>query len=377
MNRVLLSLLSCFLLLASCVVIDDRLLGAIAVEDKPAPAQLLTIIALDVGQGDSTLLIGPDGSAGLIDAGPPEAGLTYILPALRYYGVNHLDWITISHYDADHLGGLIEVLQGEDQTWDTEDDITVYQAVWDRGAAPFTNRYWFGHYKAELMPRGLRHTVSIGELFDLGDGASATVVLVNGIYQNGLTTHINPDEENSASVALLIEYGSFRYLTAGDLTGGGFSGQLETKDLESALGDLIGDIDVLHLNHHGSHTSTNEHYLQTLAPEYAIISAGIQNDYGHPHAEVTKRLHNNQIDTYETKNGDIVITSDGASYRITQTPFSLKKTATPAPNTPAGTAAGATGRFSPFDHSHCLLKGARTQIMTIDCHLQCSHSDFC
>jgi competence protein ComEC len=276
----------------------------------------LVISVLSVGQGDATLIIGPNGTTGLIDAGPPYSGLEHILPELRALSINALDWVIVSHYDTDHIGGLLEVLQGEDQTWDTDDDIALIGSVWDRGEAKYETTPWFGDYCDELDMRDYRNTISVGQTFSLGEGAQIKVVAVDGRYIDGSIRHLNPDEENEASIAVLIEYGDFSYLTAGDLTGGGFSGNLDKKDLETKLADLVGPVDVAHLNHHGSRTSTNDNYLDTLNPESAVISLGHDNDFGHPHEEVLERLEARNIEVYRTDNGTIHITTDGNSFEI-------------------------------------------------------------
>jgi len=105
-------------------------------------------------------------------------------------------------------------------------------------------------------------------------------------------------------------------LTAGDLTGGGFSGDLDTKDLESHLAELVGPITVVHLNHHGSRTSSNVNYLDGLLPKAAVISAGLDNDFGHPHWDVLKRLEERGIPDYRSDQGHLEITSDGNGFEI-------------------------------------------------------------
>jgi competence protein ComEC len=136
--------------------------------------------------------------------------------------------------------------------------------------------------------------------FELGDGAKARVIVVNGRYIDGRRVHLNPDEENEACIGLLIQYGTFRYFTAGDLTGGGTTGGIETKDMESIAGEIIGDIDVLHVGHHGSETSTNDTFLKEIKPEAAVISVGRDNDYHHPVRSVLRRLEAARSKVYRT-----------------------------------------------------------------------------
>ncbi len=258
-------------------------------------SEQMHIYALSVGQGDATLIVGPNGQAGLIDAGPPEAGREIILPTLRTLGIHTLSWVIISHYDADHLGGLLEVLMGEDEAWNTSDDIIVFQGIWDRGGNKLHHTPWFEAYQSTLTKQGLRQTIAADQELWLDEQVRIKVLLVAGAYADGHTIPLNADEENEASIALLVEYHNFRYLTAGDLTGGGFSGARDTKDLESYLAELTGPVDIVHLNHHGSRTSTNLYYLEQLNPQQAIISSGPNNRFQHPHSEIVDRLKTLQI----------------------------------------------------------------------------------
>lgn len=303
------------LFLTSCINPLSKIIDAINSDSK---AGSLSIYAINVGQGDATLVIGPNGRAALIDAGPPGAGLSRVLPELEDLGVATLSWILISHYDADHLGGLLELLRGKDKQWDTEDDVLVTDWVWDRGGQLFDETLWFDEYESELESRNFRRTVQVGQDLDLGDGVQVTVVLSDGKYDDGSVHPLNPDEENESSIALLIEYDKFRYLTAGDLTGGGFSGTVDTKDLETHLAEIVGPISVLHLNHHGSETSNNANYLDDLAPDAAIVSAGKNNDFDHPDEATLLRLEERGIPLHRTEDGTIQIVTDGESYDISQ-----------------------------------------------------------
>ncbi len=280
--------------------------------------QLLRIIVLDVGQGDATLVIGPSGPSRktlLLDAGPPMAGAESVLPFLKEQEIPHLDWIVATHYDADHIGGIPEVLRGPDGLSDTEDDYEPSEALLDRGDATEKVTPVYSDYLAAL-PKG-RKQAEAGLVLDLGGGATATVVVANGRFLDGRQIHLNPDEENESSIGFLIRYGDFEYFTAGDLTGGGSPGGRETKDLETFAGEIIGDIDVLHAGHHGSASSSNKVFLEITRPESAVISVGTDNDYGHPTPEVLQGLAAVGADVYRTDlAGTITIETDGRTYEI-------------------------------------------------------------
>jgi glyoxylase-like metal-dependent hydrolase (beta-lactamase superfamily II) len=102
-------------------------------ETAEPSARPLRIDILDVGQGDATLILGPNGKTMLIDAGRKGEGLGTVLPFLEAVGVNRLDWIVATHYDADHIGGITEILRGADQEIGTDDDFLPADGLIDRG----------------------------------------------------------------------------------------------------------------------------------------------------------------------------------------------------------------------------------------------------
>lgn len=290
-------------------------IGTIAGSGGSPGGKTLEIDILDVGQGDATLVRGPSGKTILIDAGKRDMGVEKVLPDFAALNVHHLDWIVATHYDADHIGGIAEVLMGADQVLGTDDDWIPREAMIDRGDFTEKATATYDDYVAIAAP--YRQEAEPGMIFDLGDGAVAEVVVVNGRYEDGRTISLQPDEENEACIGLLIAYGNFRYFTAGDLTGGGAPGGYETKDLETIAGEIIGDIDVLHVGHHGSSSSTNETFLEKTMPEEAIISVGKENDYGHPTEEVLTRLEKAGAAIYRTDQmGTIEIQTDGNGYDV-------------------------------------------------------------
>ena len=277
----------------------------------------LRIFVLDVGQGDATLVMGPgsDGRTLLIEAGPFGEGVTTVLPLLNSLGVSSLDWIVATHYDADHLGGIPEVLKGPDQVLGTDDDILPTIDLLDRGDFTDKSTSIYRDYIEIASP--FRTEATPGMQLNLGEGAFAKIIVVNGHYSDGTIIHLNPDEENEACIGLLIQYGDFRYFTAGDLTGGGSPGGYESKDMETIAGEIIGDIDVLHVGHHGSETSTNRNFLDLIKPEAAMISVGRDNDYGHPTQTALQRLDEIGASIYRTDlMGTLEIDADGNRFEI-------------------------------------------------------------
>ena len=266
-------------------------------ENKQKP---LKITFLDVGQGDSTLVMASSTETMLIDAGPPQAGRDIVLPFLEKVGVQKLKYLVATHYHDDHIGGIAEVIKGKDQVLGTDDDVIPTNGVIDRGGTYEESSPIFDEYKKIAQPH--RITVHPGDLFPVGE-ASVEVLAENGALENGSHIALEPFDENSASIVLLLTYGDFHYLHATDITGGGGDPPYQTIDVETSLAPLAGDVDVLRVAHHGSQTSTNETFLAITSPEAAVISVGDENDYGHPHDEVINRLINDDVEIYQTERG--------------------------------------------------------------------------
>ena len=245
----------------------------------------LTITVIDVGQGDSTLIQSPSGKTLLFDGGPNGRGNSIILPFLATVGIDTLDYIVASHYHSDHIGGLDEVLNV----------IPVREAVLDRGWT-----YTTLTYNSYVNAAGsFRQTLTPGQVIDLGEGVTVTAIALNGNDQLP-APYSNSSYENEYDVCLLVEYGGFDYFQAGDLTGDNGSG---SEDIESSVAPLAGDIDVYHVNHHGSNTSSNPNFLQGVQAEVAVISVG-DNGYGHPTQLVLDRLVQYGSFVYQTETGD-------------------------------------------------------------------------
>lgn len=242
--------------------------------DIPRDTSFLRITHINVGQGDSTLIEGPDRVL-LIDGGDNGMGDDRVVRVLQDYSIPVLDYVVATHPHADHVGGLDEVLERADVTG----------GVWDNGDTSTTQS--FQNYKAAAeMTTGGRHTIAPGKVFDLGGGAKATCYAANGTMIDGYQV-FDATSTNDRSVVIVVEWGAFREVIAGDL--GGYDTDT-IANVESSLDFLIGDVDVLRVSHHGSRYSTNPGWLNTLKPEVAVISNGNGNDYGHPAADTLGRL---------------------------------------------------------------------------------------
>ena len=247
----------------------------------------------------TTLLITPSWRTILIDGGGVDDGINDILPLFSRLGINYLDYLFTSHYDADHIGGIAEIIAGPDQKMETDDDI-VPSITYDNGRTPSDAGEVFGNYLNGIG--ATRQTLVAGERIDLEDGVVIDCLINNGMTADEKSLPVE-NNDNASSMGLLITYGDFRYFTAGDLTGGGLSGTSDTADLEGLVAPLIGEVDMLHVNHHGSATSSSEYFLETLRPTVSIISVGDNNDYGHPHPAVLFRLSEIFTEIYQTETG--------------------------------------------------------------------------
>lgn len=244
---------------------------------------VLSVYFFDIGQGNATLIVSPVGKTLLIDGGRDGMGRSVIVPEMQRLGLRSLDYMVATHYDSDHIGGLDEVAA-----------VFPPSVAFDGGdlILPFSppDENVFSSYLRAVG--SARRTIAPGTVLDLGGGAVATCIVVNGRLISGGSVSIlgrrdrNDQPDNSASIGLLVQYGDFDLFLAGDLTGGG----LHTTDVESTVAQLVGDVDVLQISHHGSRTSSNPTFLRRLKAEVGIIQAGRDNPFGHPSIEVTDRF---------------------------------------------------------------------------------------
>ena len=243
------------------------LLGLIAiVRPEPACPQGLEIHCIDVGQGSSELIIGPDGTTILIDGGTSSKGRDEVIPyldALFSPATAVLNYIIASHDHDDHYGGLNYII--------------------DHSGYSIDSIYHCG----DNASFGEGTQIPLGTIINLGDGARATCIGRYGEFIDGST---GATDDNNESVCLLIEYGGFDYITSGDLADN--EDELSTALIEYPPSDPYLDpaygADVIHVNHHGSDGASHSYYVNRLKHEVALINGG--TNYGHPCWTAVDRL---------------------------------------------------------------------------------------
>lgn len=242
----------------------------------------LKVHYMDVGQGDA-ILITCDGESMLIDAGDNDKG-TAVWSYLQSQGVTELRYVIGTHPDADHIGGLDVVLTKFDCDMvmmpDVESDTATYRDVVD------AMRY-----------RDYTNTLPVvREGYELGS-ATFTIVAPNGTGYSG---------DNDYSIGIKLTHGKNVFLFTGDA-----EDEAEEEMLQNGI-DLRAN--VLKIGHHGSSTSTSDAFLEAVNPEFAVISCGEDNSYGHPHAETLNKLREKGVKVFRTdEEGTIVATSDGTT----------------------------------------------------------------
>jgi len=253
----------------------------------PSEAQFLRIYYPDIEQGSSTLVVSPTGQALLVDGGtglhPTDDPVEDFINDLVDAGVvTSLDYVISTHYDEDHIGRLENVFQLV--------PLGPSVITYDRGTFGGTpSTFAYGDYSFSASFHN-RTTIDPFTVLSLGGGVTVRCYVVNGDLPNGTSEPIlsSGQFENSASVAVVVQYGDFDAWIGGDLTGNASFG---VADVEASVAPFVGDVDVYTFNHHGSRSSSNATFLNTLKAEAGINQNSVDNSHGHPNTEVVNRFH--------------------------------------------------------------------------------------
>jgi competence protein ComEC len=248
------------------------------------------VVFFDVGQADATLLHN-DGVTMLIDAGT-GAGGQMIVNYLNQAGIDTIDWLVATHAHADHIGGMVTVME--------EMEIGT---MLDSGIPHTTQTYinYLEYIDDHDIPF---HVPETGEAFGFG---SADVTVVN----SGLPG----DSLHDGSLSLYIDYEGSTFLFTGDAETAGEQRIVDSFDFGSG-------VDVLQVGHHGSDTSSRPFFLDAVNPEMAVFSYGENNRYGHPHQVVVDRFLDRGTTLYSTAvSGHIEMTASNGQVTVHTAPW--------------------------------------------------------
>ena len=242
-------------------------------------SQNLTVTFLDVGQGDAAVLQ-CGGQTMMIDGGNSKAS-SYVYSWLKKNGISYLDYMVATHPDADHIGGLSGAL-----------NYARVGTAWcpvDKGTTKTFQNFvkYLGKQNVEITIPNAGDTVSLGK------------ARVQVLGPEEVT-----EDTNNSSIVLKVTYGDTSFLFTGDAE------REEEQELLDSGYDLKST--VLKVGHHGSDSSTSYLFLRSVEPEYAVISVGAGNSYGHPTEAVLSRLRDAQVKTWRTDlQGTVTAVSDG------------------------------------------------------------------
>lgn len=250
----------------------------------------MQVTFLDVGQGDCTIVQTEDHQM-VIDTGNNNQG-GVVVDWLLAHGITELDYLVLTHPDADHIGGADDVLRAITVDTvimpDVANDTMTYDEV------------------AELIEEQQIPVIfpEVGTQYTLGD-AGFTILCPQ-------PDEVNENDLNGSSVGMKLVHGTNSFVLCGDA-----EEESENHMVETFGGSL--EADVLKCGHHGSSTATSDAFLKAVNPTWAVISCGIDNSYGHPHQEVLAKLAEDDVQVYRTDQlGTITAVSDGEEILWTQ-----------------------------------------------------------
>ena len=242
--------------------------------------QKLKVHFIDVGQGSATLFES-NGKFMLMDGGESDAS-SKVVSYLKKQGVKSLEYIVVSHYDSDHLNGVVGALN-------------VFRVKKVIGPDYETDSRVYTSFVQALNTKGIKRiSPKVGKKYKLGK-AKFTIIAPNSK---------NYSDENDASVSIRLVNGKNRFVVTGDAT---YNSEYEMLENGQNL-----SCDVYVAGHHGSSMSSSEKFLQAMKPQYTVISCGEDNSYGHPSQSTMSRLKAIGTKVFRTdEQGTIVATSNG------------------------------------------------------------------
>ena len=281
-----------------------RALGLDPITSPPLGGEFISMFVA-VRQGDGAVFVGACGETAVIDAN--RFRKDEMLGAIDTVGSRNVKWIAATHYDADHLGAIVDVA--------TAPGVSVGQ-FYDRGGPrtakdTATYRTYFDY----VTGLGKRTSLDIGEVITLCTGADQITFTVISAGTDGTAAGgAVVTEENDRGLCFHVEYWDFDMLVCSDLNGVDDGSR---TDVETPVANEVGNVEFLKVNHHGSSFSSNSHYVNTTSPRAVVISTGA-NGFGHPDATVIARwdavgdVYRTQDGSNNLVDGDVTISTTGS-----------------------------------------------------------------
>jgi len=279
---------------------------------------ILTVSFLNIGQGDATFIEGPNGNQILIDGGPGRSILRELSAVMPFYD-RSIDVVVATHADQDHVGGLPDVLNKYNVNIFMETEVAGESSSYEELEKMIVEKESIGKIKKILARRGMK--------VDLGGGAVLQILFPDR-DPSGMET-------NTSSIVARLVYGKNEFLFTGDSPKAieeylvSLEKNLKEGHLQECQGQPLNcpgpkglpltlQSDVLKAGHHGSKTSTSAEFVSAVSPEFAVISVGKDNRYGHPNQETLDALTNFSAKILRTDQlGRIIFQSDGVNLEIT------------------------------------------------------------
>ena len=272
-----------------CFVIANCILFLSLNDSKLLPDGKLSVLMIDVGQGDATLVKFPDGTTYLIDAGDVmfsyDSGERVIIPLLNYLNIEQVDAGLVSHMDTDHYGGFVSLVE---------------KGRVKKILKPSLDSNLVRDVKFEkfLKQKGIETSYFSETIDSIGN---TRIYYLNDLSKN----EFQKWRVNDKSGCFLIVHGENEFLFTGDIE----------KKMENYLISKFNQFllaDILKVPHHGSNSSTSNFLLKFVKPKMSLISAGIQNRFKHPSGQVLERIKNSGSEVFRTDiEGAILMISDG------------------------------------------------------------------
>lgn len=238
----------------------------------------LKVYFFDVGQGDATLIQSPYGGRVLIDGGPGKKIISELSRVLPFYD-KKIDVVLETHPDQDHIGGLPDVFEKYFVSNFISPEVECLTSICSA-------------LDEKILKNGTQKILARKDLvIDLGGGIFLKILFPD--------RDVSKMDTNDASIISKLSYGNSSFIFTGD----------SPQKIEDYVGSIFGEnlkSDVLKVGHHGSRTSTSANFLAKVDPLIAIISAGKNNSYNHPHKEVLDLLKNFGAEIFETLGGGMV-----------------------------------------------------------------------